>query len=223
MGVQIVQDHSNHRDIRIGVIHQTAHLVGKVLPGAPLCYRQMAPASAVFTSEEQVARACPLVFVVLTPRSHGLCRQWRSGFGQEPSGGLVKTDHWPLRVIGLGVEVQHVLHGRQELAAYLGHALLLFTPRLERVLFSRRRTVSWDRDSANLNSTALLGWLAWLLRHCTSSSPPRHTAAWCGTRSALPPPTTPEGEQQNDNHNDAQWGMALTNLSSPMRGKLSCF
>ena len=31
MGIQIVQNHSNHRDLRVGLIHQPAHLVGEVL------------------------------------------------------------------------------------------------------------------------------------------------------------------------------------------------
>ena len=44
MGVQIVESQSNYRNIGIGVIHQSPHPVGKVLHGAPLCYRHMAPA-----------------------------------------------------------------------------------------------------------------------------------------------------------------------------------
>ncbi len=57
MGVQIVQDHSNHRDIRIGLIHQPAHLVGKVLLGAPFRYLYVPPPCQGFAGQEQVAGA----------------------------------------------------------------------------------------------------------------------------------------------------------------------
>ena len=82
MGVQVVQNQPNHRDIGICVIHQPAHLVGKVLHGATLCYRHVAPAPAGLASQEQVARARPLVFVVLTPRPPGLCWQRFPDVGQ---------------------------------------------------------------------------------------------------------------------------------------------
>ena len=97
----------------------------------------------------------PLVFVVLTPRPPGLCWQRFPDVGQQLGAGLVKTDHRPLRIVGLGVEIQHVLHGRHELSTYLGDAPLFLEPRLERVFFSRRRTVSGDKDSTNPNSTTL--------------------------------------------------------------------
>ena len=40
-GVQVVQDQPHHRDLRIGFIHQPAHLMGEVLHGAPLSHRHM--------------------------------------------------------------------------------------------------------------------------------------------------------------------------------------
>ena len=154
MRVQIVENQPNHRDIGVGLIHQPPHL-NEVLHGALPGYRHVAPAPARLTGEEQVARPSPLVFVVLTPRPPRLCRQRFPHVGEQLGGGLVKADHRPLRIVGLGVEIQHVLHGRHELSTYLGDAPLFLEPRLERVFFSRRRTVSGDKDSTNPNSTTL--------------------------------------------------------------------
>ena len=43
VGVQIAQDHSDHRDVGICFVHQPAHLMGEVLFGAPFRYRYMPP------------------------------------------------------------------------------------------------------------------------------------------------------------------------------------
>ena len=99
--------------------------------------------------------ACTLILVVLTSRASGLCRQGFSDISQKLRGRLVKADHRPFGITGFDVEVQHVLHGRHKLTAHLRDAPLLFPPRLERVFFSRSRTVSWDRDGASPSSTAL--------------------------------------------------------------------
>ncbi len=83
-------------------------------------------------------------------RSHRSARARRSPKALPACG-----THRPLGIVGLGVEIQHVLHGRHELSTYLGDAPLFLEPRLERVFFSRRRTVSGDKDSTNPNSTTL--------------------------------------------------------------------
>ena len=106
------------------------------------------------TPIEDVAGARPAVRVVLTPRSSRLGGQRCSHIGQQLGGGLVKAHHRPVGVVGFPIEVQHVLHGRHKLPVHLGDAPLLLPPRLEDVFFSRRRTVSYDNDSTNPNSTA---------------------------------------------------------------------
>ena len=54
-----------------------------------------------------------------------------------------------------GYGVQDILHMGHEVGAYLGNALLPLLPRLEDVFFKCSRTVSWDSDGANPNSTTL--------------------------------------------------------------------
>ena len=44
MGIEVVQNHSDHRDTGVGLVHQPAHLMGEVPGGAPLRYRHK-PAS----------------------------------------------------------------------------------------------------------------------------------------------------------------------------------
>ena len=83
VGVQVVQNHPGHRDAGIGLVHQPSHLMGKVLHGAPLCYRHMAPAPAGFAGEKQVAGPIPQAFVVLTPRTARGCRNGWTNIGQQ--------------------------------------------------------------------------------------------------------------------------------------------
>ena len=114
MGIQIVQHHSDHRSIWVGLIHQPPHLVGKVFHGASLGDRHVSPAGQGFAGQEDVARTGAAILVILTPRLSRLHRNGRPGVGQQLSGGLIKADHRPVRVVGLSVQVQHVLHRRHE-------------------------------------------------------------------------------------------------------------
>ena len=109
MGVQIVQDYSDHRDVGICLVHQPSHPVGEVHHGAALGDGHVAPTRTGFTEQEEVASALTPVFVVPLLRLPGLCWQWFTDIGQQLSGGLVEADHRPLGVVGFGIQVQHVL------------------------------------------------------------------------------------------------------------------
>jgi hypothetical protein len=65
---------------------------------------------------------------------------------------LVKTDHRTLRVIRLGVQLQHRLHSPNKVRRHLRQTPLLLLPRLERVFFSVRRTVSSEMVATTPNS-----------------------------------------------------------------------
>ena len=54
MGIQIVQLHSDHREHRVGLIHQPPHLVGKVFHGASLGDRHVSPARQGFAGQEML-------------------------------------------------------------------------------------------------------------------------------------------------------------------------
>ena len=133
MGVQIVQHHSDYGYARICLIHQPAHLAGKILHGALPGNGHMGPAPARLAGEEQVARSRPRVLVVLAPRTSRDCQNGWAHVGQQLGGGLVETDHRPCRIAGLGLDHQHVIHCCHEFPAHLRNAPLLLPPWFERV------------------------------------------------------------------------------------------
>ena len=153
MRVQIVQHHSDHRYVWVGLVHQPAHLKGEVLHGTLPGDSHVAPASPGLAGEEQVAGSAPHVLVVLSPGASRGRWQGRTGIGQQLGGTLVEADHRPLGIVGLGVQVQDILHVGHEVGTHLGDAPLLLLPRLERVFFKCSRTVSWDKDSTRPSST----------------------------------------------------------------------
>ena len=126
MGVQIIQNHPDHRDIGIGLIHQPAHLMPEVLGGAPLGNRHVPPAGQGLAGHGQIPGSLPPVLVVLTPRLSRLHGYGRTGAGQHLSGCLVAADHRLLGFVGFGVQVQDVLHAGHEVRAHLGNAPFFF-------------------------------------------------------------------------------------------------
>ena len=120
MGVQIVQDHPHLLHIGVGLVHQPAHPVGKVLPGALLRYFYMPPARQGFTGHEQIAGSFPPVLLVHPLRLPRLGRQWFPDAGQQLGGTLIEADHRPLGGVGFGVQVQDILHVGHKVGAHLG-------------------------------------------------------------------------------------------------------
>ena len=59
VGIEIAHHQADHRDIRVGLDHQPAHLIGEVLGGAPLGYFHVPPARQGLAEQEQVAGALP--------------------------------------------------------------------------------------------------------------------------------------------------------------------
>ena len=105
--------------------------MGEVPHGALPGYRHVAITPPGLAGQKQIPRSRPQVLIVLTSRSPGLRRQRFPDVGQQLRGGLVKTDHRPFGIIGLGVEVQHVFHSRHKFAVHSRDAPLLLPPRLE--------------------------------------------------------------------------------------------
>ena len=133
VGVQVVQDQANHRDLRVSLVHQPAHLVGEVLGGAPLRHCHVAPARPGLAEQEQVAGALPPVLVVLPLRPPRLGGNRFPDVGQQLGGTLVETDHRPLRIVGFGIHVQHILHEGHHVRAHFGDTPLFLLPRLKGV------------------------------------------------------------------------------------------
>src|SRR5215208_4703394 len=88
--------------------------------GASVADHDLAPASQRFGHQEQVAHPTALVLVVLAGWP---ARRHRAGWvdvGKQLAAGLVQADLGAARIIGSGVELQHVLHAPHKLAVLLG-------------------------------------------------------------------------------------------------------
>ncbi len=103
VGVQVVQDDPDHGGVGIGYIHQSPHLVGEVLYGAPFGHGHMAPARQRLTEQKEVAGASAAVLIVLASGASRLGRQRLPHIRQQLSGGLIEAHHRPAGVVGLGV------------------------------------------------------------------------------------------------------------------------
>jgi hypothetical protein len=153
MRVQIIQDHANALRGRVGFLHQPAHLVRKVLTRALRGHRDMALARQRLKMHKQVARPLPLILVIVARRLSRFYGQGDARFGDELDRLFVKTHHGPLRIVGFGVQVQHVFHRRHKGCVYGAKAPRLFLPRLEVVFLSTRRMVSCETESTICNAT----------------------------------------------------------------------
>ena len=129
--------------------------MSKVHSSAAPGHFDVSPSALRFTEHEQVPGPVSLVpgVIALHPSGGGL--DGRPPIPKQLLGGLVKTHHWPLRVVLFVIKVQHILHPGDELPAQLGDAPFLFLPRLEFVFLSIWRTVSREMLPANSIATTL--------------------------------------------------------------------
>jgi hypothetical protein len=123
--------------------------------GAPLADHDLAPAGQRLADQEQVAHPTALVLVVLACRPPRRDQVGWVDLAEQLAAGLVQADLGAARIIGSGVDRQHVLHPPDELGVLLGwDAPALGQPRLELVCFKAWRTVSYDTDSTTCSSTS---------------------------------------------------------------------
>ena len=141
MGIQIVHHQNDAVLVRVVQVHQLLHHPSPVGFGAPVRHLHSAPSLQGRKQHEQVAHS--VAFVIVRHGSPGLRREGLEGLLHQLFAGLVQG-HQHLVVPELTVvDLQHVLHGADELGvARWRDAPALFQPRLEFVFFSVRRTVS---------------------------------------------------------------------------------
>src|SRR5918992_854868 len=153
--VEVVHNNPNHGGFRVPLIDQPLHLVGKILHCPAFRDGNMSPAGLRLNKHKEIAGAVPLVLIVV-PRGSSWCgEQGRAGLPNQLFAGFIKVDLGPLGIIGLGIKVQHILHGGHELGAHFRQTPLLLLPRFEFVFLSTWRTVSWAMVSAKPSSTTL--------------------------------------------------------------------
>jgi hypothetical protein len=148
MGIEIIQNNPDFFSFRPMNFNHLMHTNGKILFGTPGSHFYMPPTSQGFQKHEQVAGSFSPVFVVISNWFSLLKRQWFSSFADQLIRNFVKTDHWIVRLVGFGIQIQNIFHPPDKFspddrrnAPFLPH------PGLEIVFFSTRRTASYERLS----------------------------------------------------------------------------
>src|SRR3712207_5342886 len=114
------------------------------------------PPSALGLEEcKDVDHTLALVLVVVALRASRLLGQGRTFLGHHLVGQLLEADDWLLRIVGLFVELQHILHAPHKLRSHLRDAPLFLHPRLNVPLLSVRLTVSSEISTTISSSTSL--------------------------------------------------------------------
>src|SRR5262249_21647311 len=137
----------------ITLIHQPLHLMREIELRAALCDLDASPSGLRLDKQKEVARAVAFILIIVARELTWPAWQRRASLFDQLLIRLVKVDFRALRVIGGGIQIQHLFHGRDELATDSRNTPLLFQPRLELVFLSVRRTVSSEIVSTTFNST----------------------------------------------------------------------
>jgi hypothetical protein len=144
MRVKLVHHQANHPRLGIDLIHQPADRLREIEPGAVLGHFDTPASGQRFDEHKQVGRPQTLIFTIGALRIPRFDGQWLSDLPMHHQRLFVKTDLWSGGIIGLGVEVQHVLHHGHKVGIDGGNAPLLMLPGLQSIFLSNWRTVSGE-------------------------------------------------------------------------------
>ena len=152
--IEVVAHQGDPRAVGVAAFQQTGDLHRPVRLRAPGAGRRLPPTRQRLAEQEDRGRAGPLVLVVHAARSRGGRGHRRSRFLDQLHRLLVHADNGTIRVVGLLIPVQDLLHVRHELRIGLrrDHPVLDF-PLGHPVFFSVLRMVSWLTDPTIANST----------------------------------------------------------------------
>src|SRR5215510_4661551 len=115
MGVQIITDHNDLYCRPVACPQEVGHFVGPVHLRAPFAHRDVPPAHQRFAEHKNARGARTFVFIVHATRMPGRPSDRRSHFLQELYRLLIHAEYWIPRIIGLGIDLKHVLHTRCKL------------------------------------------------------------------------------------------------------------
>src|SRR3954469_10493918 len=150
---KVVHHHPDALGLRITFIHEPLHLLGELLLRVPLGDRDVPPPRTSLAEGEEVRHPTSPVLIVEALCPSGLSRDGRARLRDELLTLLVEVNHPAQLVVGLGVEVEHLLHAGDVLRRDRRDTPLLLQPRLDPLFFSTRRTVSCEQLSASPHST----------------------------------------------------------------------
>ena len=116
----VVLDQHDPLGVRVVDVDQILDAVRPVDAGAPAADHDLAPAGQRLSHQEQVAHAPTLVLVILSGWPARRHRAGRVDLAEQLAAGLVQADLRAARVMGPGIDPEHVLHPPDELAVVLG-------------------------------------------------------------------------------------------------------
>ena len=117
MNVEIVQHHANTFGLRKVDIDQLLHPMRKVVTSAACSHHDAPPFGQWLKVIEQVAGAVALVFIVIALWPAWFDGARLTGFTNQLVRAFIKADHRTARIIGLGIEVEHIFHARDKFRA----------------------------------------------------------------------------------------------------------
>jgi hypothetical protein len=120
MDVEVVHHQAYLLGLRVEILGQVAYELGELASTPTLTHLHASPTPKRFEGHEEVGHASPLVLVVAalgTARSEA---KRLADLGKQLAGALVEADYRALRVVGLLVEVQNLLHPPDEPGALFG-------------------------------------------------------------------------------------------------------
>ena len=109
MGVEIVLHQSNLSGVRKMDVRQVFEDFGVINGGAAVCDLNVPKALQRREQHEQIGGTVSPVLVIGPLRASRFHRERRAGFGNQLLGGLIQADQRHLRIVRLGINVQHRL------------------------------------------------------------------------------------------------------------------
>src|SRR5665647_1188900 len=172
MRIEIVHDQTDFLTIRIINFQEVLNLVCPIDSGPMLFGICMPPTGQCFRKQEDAASSVSDVFIIHTLRSASFHRDNRSGFTQKLVGFFIHADNRLIRIIGLLIQIQNILHaGHKRSILFWRYDPALFQMRLQFVFFRTWPIATCEMLSTISSSTALLARRrkVHLLRPCGGS------------------------------------------------------
>ena len=114
MGVEIVLQEHDLRDVGEVLVRQIFENLRIIDGGVAICHFDMAPAFERREHHEQIRRPIAFVLVIMAFGVPWLGRDWHPRLSDELLRGLVQADHGAIRIMRPVIDLQHVFHARYE-------------------------------------------------------------------------------------------------------------
>jgi len=154
--MEMVHDQHTFLGVRILLIDSLPYHMGEVYGRPSRCHLDPPLPRQRLEPHEQIGRALPCLFIIDARGLPRGCWDGLPGFCHELFAGLIQAYLRASGIVGTCVDLQHILHGTDQLGVGLrGDHPLLLLPRFELVFLRVARTHSALRVSTMSSSTSL--------------------------------------------------------------------